>query len=240
MTASATSSTSRFRKGRALEALFGVSPADFHARVAGRRVLLRHGPAARFDALLGKGRMRGVADIAALIESYGDIIETMRFDKRRVLQRLTVRGRGFALLTQRPERCHFFFGYDRHFRGARVLGDGLHAALGATAPSSHCRGSLQTPGAFVPRHSDDLDVVVLQLAGTRQWRIEPNGDPPEGLYDPVRWPKRMRGGWSADFGERGKVYTLRPGSALYVPYGWWHETRSEGLSFAVTYGFEVK
>src|SRR5205085_10377623 len=100
----------------------------------------------------------------------------------------------------------------------------------------NCRGSFQTPGAFVARHCDNVDVVILQMFGTRRWCLERNSEPPVGIDDPVCRAKRLRKGWSTAFGSSSRVVLLRPGSSLYVPRGWWHETRSSVNSLALTIG----
>jgi ribosomal protein L16 Arg81 hydroxylase len=157
-----------------------------------------------------------------------------------VLRRLDVRGSGFGKLLVRPERCHFFYDYDRQYRQVRLVLQDLRTALDAKKQGANCLGALHTAGALVPRHCDDVDVIVLQVMGTRLWRVEPNSDPSQGLLDPVRWPRRLAGGWSAEFGAKSRTYALAPGSAFYVPRGWWHETQSPATSFALTFAFKRK
>ena len=221
-----------------LDRVFDIPAEDFHARFAGRRPRVRHGAVERFDRLLGPARPRGEAGLAALIDDYAGIIETTRFDRRGILRRLTVRGSAYGKMLVRPERCHFLYDYDARYRSVRLLLKALRTALGTREKGASGRGTLHTAGARVPRHSDAVDVIALQVLGTRRWRIEPNSDPPLGLLDPVRWPKRLTGGWSSEFGAKSRTVVMRPGTALYVPYGWWHETQSPETSFALTFSFE--
>jgi ribosomal protein L16 Arg81 hydroxylase len=96
-----------------------------------------------------------------------------------------------------------------------------------------CRACFHNPGARIPRHCDDVDVITLQVFGTREWRIERNTDPPVGLKDAVRVSCSRRSGWDAAFTRESFALAMVPGSALYLPRGWWHETRSRSASFSV-------
>jgi len=82
-------------------------------------------------------------------------------------------------------------------------------------------------------HWDDHDVIVLQLAGEKNWEVrgasrqapmyrdaEPNNEAPENVL------------WAG---------TMRPGDVLHIPRGYWHQaTRNDqgyGYSFHATFGF---
>lgn len=64
-------------------------------------------------------------------------------------------------------------------------------------------------------HWDDHDVIIIQLTGSKHWRIfEPHE------LAPLR-------GWSADMarGREAMSILLRPGMGLMVPRGWGHQVR---------------
>ena len=67
-------------------------------------------------------------------------------------------------------------------------------------------------------HWDDHDVFVLQLAGRKRWRIHPPTQawplPDDAIPGP---PARYAHDW-----------TLRAGSAIYLPRGWWHRVTPLG------------
>lgn len=170
---------------------------------------------------------------------YSQEVRRVVFDSDGVLMYQKMEAVELATLPRVARGCYFLYDYDGHFRGPRLLLDALCPALGAVRRGANCRGSFQTRGALVPRHCDGVDVVVIQLIGARHWCVERNSEPPVGIEDPVRFVG-LRGGWSVDFGPSRRVVTLRPGSALYVPHSWWHETRSGETSFALTMGIIPK
>lgn len=72
-------------------------------------------------------------------------------------------------------------------------------------------------------HRDDHDVIILQLSGSKQWKVYgPNrGDKPTAEdIDPV---------WEG---------TLESGDILHVPRDWWHDVSGNGTgSYHLTFGF---
>jgi hypothetical protein len=90
---------------------------------------------------------------------------------------------------------------------------------------------LTPPGAQGFRvHYDTHDVLVLQVAGEKRWRIFPG--------QPVPRPTR-RTPWPGNIEPEGEpeVVTLRPGDTLYVPRGVMHDAAAQdGLSLHITIG----
>ncbi|HET9897322.1 MAG TPA: cupin domain-containing protein [Streptosporangiaceae bacterium] len=70
---------------------------------------------------------------------------------------------------------------------------------------------------FRPHH-DSVDVYVLQLAGTKRWRV---WETPEGRQ------AQMGSDDAEELGEPLLTTTLRPGDVLYVPYGTPHAAAAE-------------
>jgi cupin superfamily protein len=228
-------SSSRSKSSDPLLRLFGVPAETFRETVAAQRPLFRRGDPARLEPVLGKGLLADLDEAKALAPLYRQPVQTMRFDRRGVLRCLSRRGEALRRLMEQDERCHFFYAYDTEFPRARRFRTALCKALGYGERGSSCRGSLHTTGAFVPRHCDDADVIIVQLVGTRLWRFEPNSDPPVGIEELVRMPRRLENGWSSEFGRASKMVRMTPGSVLYLPRGWWHELDSPGPSFALTF-----
>ena len=70
-------------------------------------------------------------------------------------------------------------------------------------------------GGALPTHYDWEDLFILQLEGTKRWRIY--GSP---MVNPVKGvPKRE----AAPQGEPPFNEVVRPGDSLFVPGGYWHE-----------------
>jgi hypothetical protein len=115
-----------------------------------------------------------------------------------------------------------------HAAGATIVLQGLHHHWLPAA--RYCRGLEQrlgfpaqanaysTPAAAqgFAVHHDTHDVFVLQVAGTKRWRI----------YEPVLELPSKHQRWSPQLGEVGAPVadvTLAPGDTLYLPRGWPHE-----------------
>jgi len=84
-------------------------------------------------------------------------------------------------------------------------------------------------------HYDTHDVFVLQVDGTKRWRI----------HDPVLPEPLERQGWGGHADEVGAVVdgpatldvVLAPGDALYLPRGWLHSAQAQGeRSLHLTFG----
>ena len=88
--------------------------------------------------------------------------------------------------------------------------------------------SFASDGGGVGPHVDSYDVFLLQVAGTRRWRV-----------GPVRQP-RLRGDvplrMLAEF-DPSQDWTLSPGDMLYVPPGWGHDGVAVGACLTASIGF---
>jgi JmjC domain len=215
--------------------LFGTSRRRFLARVAGRMPLLHDGPARRVRPIFGEAAVLRMGQLRKLIPNFSGSIYRLDFDSAGLEAFRRLRGTAKRGITRRRASIHFLHQYQRHFATVKSAVDELCLALGYSKRGANCQGILESDGAFVPRHCDGTDVLIVQLFGTRKWRLEPNSNPPKGLRARVGLPKKMRAGWSAEFAPNAPVVALRAGSALYIPRGWWHEIRAKGNSFALTF-----
>ncbi len=84
-------------------------------------------------------------------------------------------------------------------------------------------------------HYDTHDVFVLQIDGTKRWRIHP-----PVLPDPLErqaWGGRSREVAATAGGEPALDVLLEPGDALYLPRGWLHSAQAQGTrSLHLTFG----
>jgi hypothetical protein len=95
------------------------------------------------------------------------------------------------------------------------------------------------PGAVTRAHYDPANVLIVQMLGTKRLRLFAPWDS-EFLYDlpdhrsaaDVRDPDPVRHPLVRLAVERS--VTLEPGSALFVPAGWWHQVESETPSLSFT------
>ena len=93
----------------------------------------------------------------------------------------------------------------------------LEAALGHAVQANAYYTPSGSQGFGV--HHDTHDVLVLQVAGTKRWR----------LYDPLLEPPLKHQRYSRTLGEHGPPtdeLELRAGDTLYLPRGWLHEAET--------------
>jgi cupin superfamily protein len=119
-----------------------------------------------------------------------------------------------------------------HFRAGKTL---IHAGLNHHRPNLRRLCALLTEKFAAPSeavafltpagkqaggaHSDPTDVYVIQLEGTKHWRIWPT--------PPVRRMGEDLSHDQASLGEPLFDISLRPGDVLYLPYGTPHEAAAE-------------
>ncbi|HVE68208.1 MAG TPA: cupin domain-containing protein [Solirubrobacteraceae bacterium] len=113
-----------------------------------------------------------------------------------------------------------------HWRPVAEYCRGLEAALGWPVQANAYLTPASAQGFAV--HHDTHDVLVLQVAGEKRWRLYP-----PVLELPLK-SQRWSGEWDA--GEPCEELTLRPGDTLYIPRGWPHEavaTHADSLHLTV-------
>jgi len=124
---------------------------------------------------------------------------------------------GWSLLVQ---------GVDLHVPAARALMDRFRFLPDARLDDLMI--SFATDGGGVGPHVDSYDVFLLQLAGSRRWRISSPG--PVALVPGA--PLRLL----ADF-EAEQEWLLGPGDMLYLPPGWGHDGIAVGECMTCSIGF---
>jgi 50S ribosomal protein L16 3-hydroxylase len=141
--------------------------------------------------------------------------------------------------------------------GATIACNGLHRwhepvatwvrrlsdELGVPDSVGACNLYMSPANCGVPMHFDDHEVIIVQLVGSKTWRIAKNAiveNPTENSgkrlsseilrYAKGRAPAHM---------PRGRTIKLEPGSALFLPRGYWHCTHAQQVSISLTFGFRV-
>ena len=115
-----------------------------------------------------------------------------------------------------------------HWRPAALYCRGLERRLGFPVQAN----AYATPGGAqgFAVHHDTHDVFVLQVAGTKRWRV----------YAPVLELPLKDQRWSPELGDPGDPvmdFTLEAGDTLYLPRGWPHEAfAAEADSLHLTVG----
>ena len=118
--------------------------------------------------------------------------------------------------------------------------------LGLPADMCHCNVYISPAGAGVPKHFDSHHVISIQLIGAKLWSFAPNRllDHPidnhvASLPLPAAVVRYSRGTPSRRMPRGSTRVTMRPGSALFLPAGFWHTTRATEPSLAVTFGLRA-
>ncbi|MEY4544796.1 MAG: hypothetical protein RL685_991 [Pseudomonadota bacterium] len=127
--------------------------------------------------------------------------------------------------------------------GLERLASSLAAELGLERVISPAI-SVSPAGAGTPVHFDGLEVVVLQIAGSKRWRFAANSqvESPDFPFFPGEHGAGARGGRSSSDGvlpvppaaSEYHTHVLEPGGALFLPRGWWHETEALEDSISAT------
>jgi ribosomal protein L16 Arg81 hydroxylase len=107
---------------------------------------------------------------------------------------------------------------------------GLEMALGCPVQANAYYTPAAAQGFAV--HHDTHDVLVLQVAGAKRWR----------LYEPLLEQPLKHQRWSPELGDPGEPvedFTLAPGDTLYLPRGHPHEAfTSDAASLHITVGLQ--
>ncbi|NUZ05033.1 cupin domain-containing protein [Piscinibacter koreensis] len=117
---------------------------------------------------------------------------------------------------------------DEHSDAARALLDRFRFIPDARVDDLML--SYATDSGGVGPHVDSYDVFLLQLHGTRHWRIGPVADP---ALEPGLPLKIL-----ATF-EPTAEWRLEPGDMLYLPPGWGHDGIAEGECITASIGFRA-
>ena len=121
--------------------------------------------------------------------------------------------------------------------------DGLREELGVPDPLGGCNLYLTPPGHGVPMHFDDHEVIVVQLSGRKLWKIAPNTVVSHPLHNAGRTlegeVRRYAAGPPPACMPPGRRVAMRPGSVLFLPRGYWHETDARERSVSLTFGFKT-
>lgn len=209
-----------------------VSAATFRSDYLGRRSLHRDAGTAALDPLLGvrgwsvpellAGRRKNVTawmsalDGRHLTAEVSPSIARRLYDAGTTLYLLEVDGLGAI---------------------AEAVAADLRVPPTRITPGVFCN----QPGAYTPVHFDPVDTITVQLTGSKRWWIAPNPTAPQPTVayavkdrtvDPELWQ------YAHDPMPVGRLpgaeeYLLTPGSMLYIPRGWWHETSSDEESVSL-------
>ncbi len=90
--------------------------------------------------------------------------------------------------------------------------------------------SWASDGGGVGPHVDSYDVFLLQLQGSRRWRIAPPGNAELQPEAPLKILRHFK---------PEQEWLLAPGDMLYLPPGWAHDGVAEGECMTASIGFRA-
>lgn len=215
----------------------GLSPRAFLNRYRSGEPVWRHGSPKRFDALAGLASIGAVMTLAgrsrievkAMFHGVQHEANEFQVDVKHVF---SLYDAGATVSFMDLHRWHAEAG-----EWTQRLADELHVPF----HTAGCNLYMSPAGKGLPMHFDHHEVIVIQLAGQKRWRIAKNDtvvNPLENsgaeLTESVQSyatgpaPTRM---------PRGHSITLAPGSAIFLPRGYWHSTDARLGSISITFGF---
>lgn len=135
--------------------------------------------------------------------------------------------------------------------GAAEWIEGLERELGVPPGSTELGAFLNPPGVGLHGHCDRTEHIVIHVQGSKRFRIRPN---PGGAFVSashalrfaapreavVQYPQGFPD-WDTlpDDGET-RSFVLEPGDVLFVPRGWYHDTKGEGDTLSLSLVAQVK
>jgi hypothetical protein len=200
------------RTKSAVAALFDLSGTrEFFARYWPNRIVAVHGDLRRFGKL---GKVSLFRDVRSLIETYPGQIFAASSGRVSAEEALSAYDKGVTIqLANIQDHVPEILDWTR--RLAREIG------VPPVKPFAVCNAFASPCGKAMPLHRDDLEVIVLQLQGSKRWRVAKNDDLP---HVPSSAPVRTR------------IIDMTPGSVCLLPRGTWHATDKAKDSFSLSFG----
>ncbi len=203
------------------------------------RPLVQHGTLERLGTLVG-------------VDALADF-RRWPFHRKLSMTATLARG-GYQQLRVEPEQALLLYsaGATIGFSGAhtwhptlRRWVQALAAELGVPSRTCHANVYLSPAGEGVPKHFDAHSVIAVQLVGEKSWQLAPNPEVVHPLENYVASEGSALGSGrhqravSARMPRRSRRVVMRPGSAIFLPAGFWHATRAREASLSVTFGVRV-
>ncbi|WP_438010423.1 cupin domain-containing protein [Sorangium sp. So ce321] len=119
----------------------------------------------------------------------------------------------------------------------------LEEELALPAGTATCQLFASTVGAGAVPHWDNDPAFTVQLRGEKTWRLARSPAVPEPLHNYACGSHRVQlaayydGPLPQAMPEDAREITAAPGSVLFVPRGFLHQTESHAHSFAITFDF---
>ncbi|MEM6794335.1 MAG: cupin domain-containing protein [Acidobacteriota bacterium] len=199
------------------------------------RHLVHHGPAKRLEGLADLEALRGISELLAVAQTSVKVIfdgrqaaSTRSYDEIRVepWQALPLYETGLSVCLS---------AIDRWVPGVKRWVDQLARELSLPRQFAQCNAYASRRGTGLAKHWDAHEVLVVQLRGSKIWRLAPNDEVPWPTvnYVPAAgFPQGLRSycpePLDPELPPDAEAVELKPGSALFLPRGYWHATEATG------------
>ncbi len=206
------------------------------------RHLVCHGPLERLGAL---AELEAFSNLDVLLRTYRDKVRIALPDKRDEHSSLQVDAMTAAAL-HRNGMALILNGVERFFPLVDQWLHELRKELGLPLKCDPRSIIYVTPaGAGNSPHFDANANFIVQLRGTKRWRVAPNRHVP---HPTDRWAMNetglseelqgyVDGPLPTELPDDAEVFDLEPGSVLFVPRGAWHSTEADEDTLALNFTF---
>lgn len=109
--------------------------------------------------------------------------------------------------------------------------EAIRRDLGLRADQISCNVIYSPKGSGTKKHLDGVEGLTIQMFGKKRWRVKNRRELPipyEVGVDPS----------TREMASNSRQYTLRPGSACFLPRGWWHDTIA--VEHSISFHFELR
>ena len=117
----------------------------------------------------------------------------------------------------------------------------MATALAVPEHNIECTLFCNQPGARTRMHFDPVDTITMQVTGSKRWRVARNLHAPAPTAGYATLDRQIlpelrlyaHDGFPTHMPAEAEEYVLTPGSVLYIPRGFWHETESDEASISL-------
>jgi ribosomal protein L16 Arg81 hydroxylase len=228
-----------------VDRLFSGEAETFRREIFPGRAAVIHGPLARLQALFAPWCFGDVDELFAVESRRNQVVLPFPQGATRIMELPEPRS---AVDFFRAGATVGLLDVHESLPGARQLLARLAAELKLPAEVlvMHAYGS--PAGSGVPIHFDDREVLVVQLAGHKEWHVASSGVagnrprsgcmPGQGI--PAHYSRSEVLESVRVFEEHHHVVRMAPGSVLFLPRGWWHRTvAGDAASISITIGIKI-
>jgi hypothetical protein len=115
-----------------------------------------------------------------------------------------------------------------HLQSIDGLTKGIQDDLRLPAGKVRCNVICAPPRKGTRKHYDAVEGLTVQLVGSKRWRVERNLNE----ISPTRTGVDKS---SPNMSDAALTFDLSPGSVIFLPRGWWHDTQALELSLSLQF-----